>query len=575
MPGDLLRNPILRGFNPDPAICRVGERYFVATSTFEWYPGIQIWESDDLRLWRLRSRPLNDARLLDLNGVQSSGGVWAPCLTHREGAFFLAYTVVRSWRGETDRDHGAFKDTLNYVVRAESIDGPWSDPVFANASGFDPSLFHDDDGRSWFLNMEWDYRGDPTHFSGILIQEFDRESLRPFGPARKIFWGTPLDRVEGPHLYKRDGWYYLLTAEGGTSYEHAVTVARSRTLMGPYEVHPGNPVLSSLADRRRDKAVIDHMRESRSEGGRGGSGRDVAAPEGFYSRPQKAGHASMCPLDDDQWVMVHLSARPLEGSAFCPLGRETSIQRVRWIEGWPTVVGNTGEVSRFPLPEVALKLPEAAPAPSKGVTYTNHDTSVVDTFDGASLHPAFRFLRRDPGGDISLAERPGYLRLRGYESPVSTFRQTVVAMAVTAFAYSVEVELEFAPDSFQQMAGLLVRYDERNQYYLRVAGGGEGAGTVGIVRFVDGRLDLPLTPEIDLRGGPVILGIEVDGAEGRFYLSAGRRRRFLPVPLDMLNLSDESPWPEGFTGTFAGMACHDMTGRGMHADFSRFSYREP
>ena len=145
----MIRNPILPGFNPDPSICRVGQDYYIATSTFEWFPGVQIHHSRDLVNWRLLGHALEESRLLDLRGVPSSGGVWAPALSHHGGLFYLCYTVVHQHEAAT-------KDTPNFLVTASSIEGPWSDPVFINSSGFDPSLFHDEDGRKYWLNMVWD-----------------------------------------------------------------------------------------------------------------------------------------------------------------------------------------------------------------------------------------------------------------------------------------------------------------------------------------------------------------------------------------------------------------------------------
>ena len=149
----MIRNPILPGFNPDPSFCRVGEDYFIATSTFEWYPGVQIHHSRDLVNWTLVSRPLNRAALLDMRGNPDSCGIWAPCLSYADGRFWLVYTDVK-------RLDGAFKDAPNYITTCEKIDGRWSDPWFVNASGFDPSLFHDDDGRKWFVNVQWNHRGE-------------------------------------------------------------------------------------------------------------------------------------------------------------------------------------------------------------------------------------------------------------------------------------------------------------------------------------------------------------------------------------------------------------------------------
>ena len=168
-----------------------------------------------------------------MRGNPDSGGVWAPDLSFHDGLFYLVYTDVKTWGAEQ-----RFKDTHNYLVTAPDIMGPWSEPVYLNSSGFDPSLFHDDDGRKWFINMLHDHRKGRTEFAGIVLQEYDPEQKKLSGPIQNIFKGTEIGLVEGPHLYKKDGFYYLLTAEGGTSYEHAATLARSQNIAGPYEVHP-------------------------------------------------------------------------------------------------------------------------------------------------------------------------------------------------------------------------------------------------------------------------------------------------------------------------------------------------
>ncbi|KKY37099.1 putative glycoside hydrolase family 43 protein [Diaporthe ampelina] len=229
-----IRNPILPGFNADPSILRVGEGYYIATSTFEWFPGVQIHHSTDLANWDLVCRPLSRKSQLDMRGDPDSCGVWAPCLTHDGEKFWLVYTDVK-------RKDGSFKDAHNYIVHSENITGPWSDPVYANSSGFDPSLFHDPtSGKKWFVNMLWDHRRrggllDNSAFAGIVLQEFDPAQGKLVGPRKNIYPGTELALVEGPHLYWRDGWYYLLTAEGGTGYEHAVTLARAKDIWGPDE----------------------------------------------------------------------------------------------------------------------------------------------------------------------------------------------------------------------------------------------------------------------------------------------------------------------------------------------------
>ncbi|CZR49802.1 putative beta-xylosidase [Fusarium proliferatum ET1] len=265
-----VRNPILPGFNPDPSILRVGKDYYIATSTFEWYPGVQIYHSTDLANWTLVTRPLSRESQLDLRGEPDSCGVWAPCLTYDGDEFWLVYTDVK-------RKAGSFKDTHNYIIHASSIGGPWSDPIYTNSSGFDPSLFHDDDGRKWFVNMLTDHRSRPEPFAGICLQEFDYEKSRLIGPRKNVYKGTDVRITEAPHMYKRNGWYYILIAEGGTGYSHACTLARSRDIWGPYKTHPDKHILTS---------------------------KDTP-----FAALQKAGHGDIVEALDGKVYLVHLTER--------------------------------------------------------------------------------------------------------------------------------------------------------------------------------------------------------------------------------------------------------------------------
>ena len=222
----MIENPVLPGFNPDPSFLRVGEVSYLATSTFEWYPGVQIHASRDLVNWELVARPLNRAALLDMRGNPDSCGIWAPCLSYADGRFWLVYTDVK-------RLDGAFKDAHNYITTCETIDGEWSDPWYVNSSGFDPSLFHNDDGRKWFMNMQWNHRGtgtggNPAHasFDGILLQQWS-PGRGLFGPITNIWPGTERGPTEAPHIFRRNGWYYLPPPEGGTAHGHPVSSARS------------------------------------------------------------------------------------------------------------------------------------------------------------------------------------------------------------------------------------------------------------------------------------------------------------------------------------------------------------
>lgn len=224
-----IKNPVLTGFHADPSIVRVGETYYIANSTFEWFPGVQIYESQDLMNWRLVARPLASVEMLDMKGNEDSGGIWAPDLSYADGKFWLVYTDVKVV-------NGAFKDCTNYLTTAEEITGPWSQPIRLNGVGFDASLFHDDDGRKYLVQMEWDHREYHHPFNGIKCTEYSVEEQRLLPETGKIIWkGTDVKLVEGPHLYKLFGYYYLFCAEGGTVYTHQEVVARSKTLEGAFE----------------------------------------------------------------------------------------------------------------------------------------------------------------------------------------------------------------------------------------------------------------------------------------------------------------------------------------------------
>ena len=205
-----IHNPILRGFNPDPSIVRVGDDYYIATSTFEWFPGVQIHHSRDLVHWRLITRPLRRPSQLNMLGDPDSCGVWAPCLTYDDGLFHLIYTDVKRYGRPTvgGASGASLRDFHNYLVTSPTIDGEWSDPVYLNSSGFDPSLFHDEDGRKYLVNMLWDYRPGQNRFAGIVLQEYSPNARRLVGERKMIFKGTSLGLTEAPHLYKRNGYYY-------------------------------------------------------------------------------------------------------------------------------------------------------------------------------------------------------------------------------------------------------------------------------------------------------------------------------------------------------------------------------
>lgn len=524
-----IKNPILPGFNPDPSILRVNDDYYIATSTFEWFPGVQIHHSKDLIHWKLITRPLNRTSQLNMAGNPNSCGIWAPCLSYDNGTFYLIFTDVKTFRGE-------FKDAHNYLVTSKDIMGDWSDPIYLNSSGFDPSLFHDTDGRKWLVNMIWDHRKGVHPFGGILLQEYSEKEKKLVGPITNIFKGTEIGLVEAPHLYKRKGYYYLMTAEGGTVLKHAVTVARSKNISGPYEVDPKNPVLTSYFN-----------------------------PE---LKLQRAGHASLVETQNGEWYLPHLCGRHIPSRGRCTMGRETAIQKVKWTDdGWLRLESGSNE-AQVEVPAPNLPIHKWEPEPAR------------DHFDKDILNIHFQTLRVKLDEDtISLKERPGFLRIKGRESLNSYHTQALVVRRQQSFFYSAETCLDFQPDTFQQMAGLICMYDNRNFYYLYMTWEEDKGRCIDIISSKDGVTEFLLDEKLSIRNdGMYYFKAKVHYDKLRFYHSVdGKEWKQIGPIYDYSTLSDEFEEGGGdahFTGSFVGLCCQDLSGRRKPADFDYFEYRE-
>ncbi len=531
-----IRNPILPGFNPDPSIIRVGDDYYIATSTFEWFPGVQIHHSRDLVNWRLLTRPLRRESQLNMLGDPDSCGVWAPCLTYSGGLFWLAYTDVKRYgrTSQTGASGASLRDFHNYLVTAQQIDGDWSDPVYLNASGFDPSLFHDEDGRTYLAQMLWDHRTGHNRFPGIILQEYSPSERRLTGRRELIFRGTDIGFTEGPHIYRRNGYYYLLTAEGGTGWGHAVTLARSRDIWGPYELHPDKYILTS---------------------------------RGFpLAELQRAGHGDIVETQSGETYMVHLCGRPLPTRGRCTLGRETAIQKMQWkSDGW--LYHGTGSAApRFTFPAPALA-PHEWPASEARVHFSH-----------LTLSPDFQWLRSPfPDELFSLTERPGWLRLYGRETIGSLFRQSLVARRQQSHVCSIATYIEFEPEHYQQMAGLVCYYNASKFHYLHVS---HDEVNGKHLRVMSALPDQPsadaFTEPIQLAGeGPLELRADIRFDTLRFaYRRPGEEWNWLAQTFDASILSDEATAPglPNFTGAFVGMACQDVSGAAKPADFLWFEY---
>ncbi len=534
----IIQNPILPGFNPDPSFCRVGDDYYIATSTFEWYPGVQIFHSKDLVNWQLVKRPLERESQLDMRGNPDSCGIWAPCLSYADGLFWLVYTDVK-------RQDGNFKDAHNYIVTAPSIEGPWSDPVYANSSGFDPTLFHDDDGRKWFANMKWNHRSDvpwahPKNaaFDGIVLQEFDPEKGKLVGEITNIFRGSDHGLTEAPHLFKRDGYYYLTTAEGGTGYDHAVTLARSKTITGPYELHPQTHVMTAK----------DH-------------------PE---SKIQRVGHGQLVETPDGELYHTFLMGRPIErhhasNRKNCPMGRETGIAKCEWRDdGWLYLANGT----QLPDPTIEAPWAERAQDPNAKITYH---------FDG-SLPIDFQWLR-SPKPERLFEVGNGYLRLFGRESVGSWFEQALVARRQEHFQFHATTTMRFDPDDYQQNAGLISYYNRHKFHFLTMSQDPEQGRVLTILScngdWPECRLSFPLDGDLPVDTGEIELGLVTEFEHLQFYWRpAGGQWQKIGPSLDAWVLSDEGGRGEhaSFTGNYVGMAAFDMSGRAKTADFTEFTY---
>ena len=543
MTQSMIENPILPGFNPDPSIVAVGDDYYIATSTFEWYPGVQIHHSKDLKNWRLVKRPLDRESLLDMRGAPDSCGIWAPCLSYSNGKFHLIFTDVKRFQGN-------FKDAHNYYTSCETINGTWSDPIYMNSSGFDPSLFHDDDGKMWFVNMVWDHRHKHNQFGGILLQEYCPKQQKLVGEVKNIFKGTSLGLTEAPHLFKRNGYYYLLTAEGGTFYTHAMTMARSKNIDGPYENDPYGYLLT--------------------------------AKDNQHLRLQRSGHGDLVETSDGQTYLVHLCGRPLAGERRCPLGRETGIQKTYWTEDdWLRVEGAiTDGLPSYEVPAPALN---EYPWPKDPIRYDFNDNA---------LPIAFQWLRTPfPERLMNLNARPGFLRLIGRESIGSLYEHALVARRQQAFKYRSQISMEFQPTSFQQMAGLVVYYNCHKFHYCYVSIDDDGNRFIDIMSCLgdtsqeltyplrEGELEIGRTDSRFILPNTSTLFIRalVDHHILHFEFSLDEKNwTRLPVNLDQSIVSDEAGGGDGanFTGAFIGMACQDLTGQALVADFDYFEYEE-
>lgn len=539
----MIKNPIFPGFNPDPCICKKGEDYYVAVSTFEWFPGIPIYHSKDLKNWELYTHVLTDDEQVDLKKLPSAKGIWAPCLTYceKEDMFYVVYGVMNSMNAR-------YFDVDNFLIKAKDIKGPWSKPVYLHSSGFDASLFHDDDGKKYIVSLEWETREGYEKPGFICIVEYCPEKQEIVGYPKPLWrGGTDRGCIEAPHLTKKGDYYYIMCAEGGTGYNHCVTMGRSKNVWGPYEKDPMNPIVTSIPGESNERKDPDHLKPK------------YFNPESIL---QKSGHGSYVELPTGEVYLVHLCARPFVPELRCTLGRETAIQKMKWTEdGWLRMADGSNlakiEVPEPSLPEIPMK-----------------KTPNFDDFDSEELGNFYYAPRIMPERFADVKARKGYVRIRGQESRSSLNKVSILARKLTSVYAKITTKMEFFPEIHQHSAGLILYYDNMNyinlrKYYSETL----KQSAISVIQLENGEKTEFLNTRIAVEDVPIYFRLNIQGRKSWFEWSYdGNSYKQIGRIFDTTKFSDEYCKYGEFTGTMVGITCEDRVKHKHYADFDFFEY---
>ncbi len=479
LPQGSFQNPILAGFYSDPSICRVGDDYYLINSTFSYYPGIPVFHSKDLVNWTQIGNVIHRPSQLPYDGLGVSRAIFAPAISYHNGTYYVVCTMV---------DAGG-----NFLVTAKNPAGPWSDPIWYDFEGIDPSLFFDEDGRAWLVN-----NGAPDEkprYEGhraIWIQEFDPKTNQLIGERKVIVnGGVDISKkpiwIEGPHLYKREGWYYLCCAEGGTSEGHSQVILRSRAVTGPYVPWEGNPILT-----QRD---LDGK----------------AAPA-----VTSTGHADLVIGPDGQWWSVFLACRPY-GPNYYNTGRETFLLPVEWTDdGWPRILPPGVRVPyQVPAPKLAgSEKPRKAPLPLTG------NFTLREEFTGPELGGHWMMLRTPKSKWYTMGAQGGGLAITPRADPLSgTGNPSWLGRRVQHLHFDAITEL-VPPTGAGVSAGVAVFQGEKHHYYLGVRQMGEQRTL--FLEQANGKPPVVLATK-PLPAGEGVLKLKVvsDGPTISFYAARG------------------------------------------------------
>ncbi|MCR5426777.1 MAG: family 43 glycosylhydrolase [Lachnospiraceae bacterium] len=443
--GAYYKNPIRTGMFPDPSIVRVGEDYYMVNSSFVFFPCIPVSHSKDLVHWEIIGHAITDPAWAGLDRLEGGRGYWAPDISYDDGMFYITATYRLNDHvpnaadpvladgaeyGTSDAQKIVYRRQI--VVRSAKPEGPYSEPVFIEEDGIDPSLFHEDGHHYMLLNR------------GARILELNEDCTKQITPARLLYYGDQKRAPEGPHLLKKDGYYYLFLAEGGTGPGHRISVARSRELMGIYEPCPYNPILRQTDPDARIQ--------------RCGHGKPVQTPEG-------------------DWYMVYLCGRQLEGK-YSMLGRETALDRITWTaDGWPLVNGGRGPSAIAPLPKACAQERADAKADAKAEAQADETSrhGTAPATDRRTGWDPLVFMTPRPPQEGAVRVEQGRLILRSGPAPLeSVDARNIYVRRQTAFDFTASVSLSAPPEREGQEAGLVCYYDENTWIACAVRIEGDG-----------------------------------------------------------------------------------------------------
>jgi xylan 1,4-beta-xylosidase len=515
------KNPILPGFYPDPSICRVNDDYYMVTSSFEYFPGVPIFHSKDLVHWRQLGHVLDRPSQLDLDGTPTSKGIYAPTIRYHQGVFYMVTTFVVSATGER----------RNFYVTATDPVGPWSEPIWLKgAPGIDPSLFFDDDGKVYYTGNRKPPSGQQyeKHVE-IWLQELDIGKQQLVGPTYSLWDGAlkQIHAVEASHIYKVDGYYYLMVAEGGTGHTHSTTISRSKSIFGPYENCKRNPILTHR-----------HL--------------------GMNYPIVNAGHADLVETQNGEWYMVALASRTY-GGYYRNLGRETFLAPVVWEDGWPVVNPGKGYIeSEMPVPNLPVTRWPSLPS--------------CDSFESRELDMRWNFIRTPRGDFWSLEERPGHLRLK--LKPESITREenpSFIGRRQQHISFAARTVMEFTPNAENEQAGMVLLQNHDYQFrFIRTVRGDQQV--VQLIRRAGGEEEVLAEQAVDV--SKLYMMVEAIGQEYSFYTaSVPEKWEALYRNADGRILS--SDMAGGFIGAYIGLyAGSEGIASTNQADFDWFEYIE-